>query len=231
MRLATLRLRQNLQRHQQAICVGLLLLLILAVPGWLVNPILWTLFGLAVRPVYGELSQLTGDDIWAARRAYLKAFVRTERAQTTVIVVGMVCILALERAIAPSYFDGFPDLIDGFATKWLCLPPLIYLSTCLLSVGLRCVARATNFDPDLAKQKLVWSGTAYALFLLAFVGSIWSIVFIENSPFTWLAQWLVAAGRDATLTNMHSFDSGELTIFPDGMSTFVPSGVPAFVAS
>ena len=208
---------KSLTKHQQAVCTALFLLLAWFVPDCLAAPFIGSFLCLAFLPVFNELSRLGADDgedsaaqttclkVTAAQAVYLKAFAKTARFQTTVIVAALACLLRPLREytplVLPPVGQDSIESLQQFSLDWILLPPLIYYLAFCISAGLRAQARTTRVDPDLSQQRQVWTAASYGLFLTAFVASIFSVVSAPNGPAAWLANWLVSSARDANLAN------------------------------
>lgn len=204
--------RKFVKRHGEALFIAAFLLADCFLSGWAltvgtVAAALYVLIpALRTLPTLDAKGQLT----------FLKAFVKTPKFQRLAILLFWIYSIRalLSMATDSALFtlgDGkqSPSLTNAlflgaheFAPiAFLASPVFVFAGTCFAAIVWRSRLKATKEDPDLIKQRQVWTGAVQAGFLLSFIGSILMITLDQKGPAMMMSNWLLASARDANLYN------------------------------
>lgn len=205
--------RKFLKRHAEAFFIVAFLLADCFLSGWALTAGTVAAILYVFLPSVWALKKLTP----AARITYVKALIKTPKVQRLAVLLFWIYSIrfVLDVAINSRLFTlvdprtgGGPSLTSALihvAGQWaplayLVTPLIIYAGACMVAIFLRSRLKASRQDPDLIKQKQLWSGVTSVLFMSAFIGGILSITLNTHGPAFMLSNWLLASGEDANIT-------------------------------
>lgn len=208
--------RKFVKRHGEALFIAAFLLADCFLSGWAltVGTVAAVLF--VIFPAVRTLQTLDAK----GQLTFLKAFVKTSKFQKLAIL--LFWIYSIRKLISVATDSKLFTLGDGTQTPsltnalflgaqqfapiaFLASPLFVYAGTCLAAILWRSTLKATREDPDLIKQRQLWSGVVQSGFFLSFIGSILIISLNVKGPAYMISNWLLASARDANLYN--TFDS------------------------
>ncbi len=204
--------RKFVKRHGEALLIAAFLLADCFLSGWAltvgtVGAVLYVII-----PAIRTLICLDPK----AQLTYLKAFVKTPKFQKLAILLFWIySIRAVMAATTHAALftlgrdEQMPSLTNAlflgaqqFAPiAYLTSPVFVYAGFCFAAILWRSRLKATKEDPDLIKQRQIWSGVVQAGFFLSYVGSILMISLNEKGPAFMMSNWLLASARDANIYN------------------------------
>ncbi len=214
--------RKFVKRHAEALFIAAFLLADCFLSGWAltvgtVAAILYVIFpAIRTLPTLDAKGQLT----------FVKAFVKTPKFHKLAILLFWIySIRALISVASDSALftlgnsDQAPSLVNAlflgaqqFAPiAFLASPLFVYAGACFVAILWRSRLKATKDDPDLIKQRQIWSGFAQAGFLLSYIGSILMISLDQKGPAFMMSNWLLASARDANIYNTNE----PIPLYPD----------------
>ena len=145
----------------------------------------------------------------SAHTAYLKALAKTPMAQRLGLLVFSTSVVKW-IVTAGGEADRFSFKTGGLQLpaldcSFIALPFIIYTIVSLLAVLLRRALAATKRDPDLVRQRKLWTGITYCLFMGAYAGSIAAVMLcVHGQRDYYLAGSSNSANGANFLANSHS---------------------------
>ncbi|CAN5557816.1 hypothetical protein BH10CYA1_BH10CYA1_25720 [soil metagenome] len=203
--------RKFVKRHGEALFIAAFLLADCFLSGWAltVGTVAAVLY--VIIPVIRTLTTLDAK----AQLTFLKAFVKTPKFQKLAILlfwiysIRALIAMATDSALFTLGSEQTPSLTNAlflgaqqFAPiAFLSSPVFVYAGACFAAILWRSRLKATKEDPDLIRQRQVWSGVVQSGFFLSYIGSILMISLNEKGPAFMISNWLLASARDANLYN------------------------------
>jgi hypothetical protein len=200
--------RSFLRRHAEALFIIAFIVADCFAPSWFIT-LAASIAILAVSlPAIRNMRSLTAS----GRVTYLQGLVKTARVQRLgLLLFWLFSIRWLLSAAADANLfrtDGQSLSMSKSlllaaqqfaALDFITHPILIYVVACTIAILLRTRLKATKQDPDLIRQRQLWSGTSHFLFLGAFIASVLSVTVSAGGPVRMLANWLILSACDANL--------------------------------